>query len=421
VSPREHCIQEEHPLAELFRLSADSAELERFLRIVREHLGMDVAFISRFQALERVLDHVDAGSRGPLYPGQRIPLSEGYCLKVVEGELPQFIPDTSRNALAQAIPATRSIPIGSHLSVPIVMEDHSVYGTLCCFSHQPNHSLGERDMRVLRAFAEFLAVHFDAAARVERDKVVAGEQILSAMERDAPRVVYQPVYEIAGLRLHGFECLSRFDVDPRRPPDQWFRAAQEAGMGLELEIHAIEKALAALPQFPAGPCINLSCSPELILSGRLSALVAQESALARIVLEVTEHSIVRDYAALADALAPLRARGVQLAVDDAGAGYSSMRHILSLEPDIIKLDMTLTRRIDEENRRKALAKGLTSFAHEIGCLVVAEGVETPGELETLARLEVDCAQGYYLDMPLELAEALRRCTGARDRPHAQPR
>ena len=108
----------------------DAESLEAILRIVRRYLGMDVAFVSRFRDKDRLLELVDDESAGPLHQGQSIPLSEGYCLKVVRGELPEFIPDTSRDAVARALPATAEIPIGSHLSVPIVLPDQHVYGTL---------------------------------------------------------------------------------------------------------------------------------------------------------------------------------------------------------------------------------------------------------------------------------------------------
>jgi EAL domain-containing protein (putative c-di-GMP-specific phosphodiesterase class I) len=138
----------------------------------------------------------------------------------------------------------------------------------------------------------------------------------------------------------------------------------------------------------------------------LPRLLGSDRDLSRVTLEITEHAAVDDYRALADALAPLRRRGATLAVDDAGAGYSSMRHILHLQPDMIKLDMSITHDVDTDRSRRALAKGLTSFAHEIGSVVVAEGVETAEEFNTLASLGVDLAQGYFFAKPIGPQEAL---------------
>jgi EAL domain-containing protein (putative c-di-GMP-specific phosphodiesterase class I) len=119
----------------------------------------------------------------------------------------------------------------------------------------------------------------------------------------------------------------------------------------------------------------------------------------RVVLEVTEHAPVSDYGRLNGSLGALRARGVRLAIDDAGSGFSSLQHILRLAPDFIKLDMALTRDVDNDLARRALAAALISFAAEIGAVIVAEGIETRAELETLRELGVRFGQGYYLARP----------------------
>ena len=119
-------------------------------------------------------------------------------------------------------------------------------------------------------------------------------------------------------------------------------------------------------------------------------------------LEVTEHALVEDYERLADVLGPLRSKGLRLAVDDAGAGYASFRHILKLKPDVIKLDSSLIRNVDSDTGCRALAAALIRFAEETACKVVAEGVETEAELAMLRRLQVNKAQGYLLGRPAPL-------------------
>lgn len=121
-------------------------------------------------------------------------------------------------------------------------------------------------------------------------------------------------------------------------------------------------------------------------------------------LEVTEHASIDDYAVIARKLEPLRQRGVRLAVDDAGAGYASFRHILKLKPDVIKLDASLVSAIDSDNGVRALAAAVIRFAEETGSKVVAEGVETEHELEVLRQLNVNKAQGYLLGRPSRLEE-----------------
>ena len=117
------------------------------------------------------------------------------------------------------------------------------------------------------------------------------------------------------------------------------------------------------------------------------------------VLEVTEHAPVEDYDQLNRTLRTLRARGIRLAIDDAGAGFASFRHIVRLAPDFIKLDMTLTRDIDADPARRALATAMVSFALEIGATMIAEGIETEQEFRTLRSLGIGLGQGYFLGVP----------------------
>jgi EAL domain-containing protein (putative c-di-GMP-specific phosphodiesterase class I) len=106
-------------------------------------------------------------------------------------------------------------------------------------------------------------------------------------------------------------------------------------------------------------------------------------------------------------LAPLRALGLRVAIDDAGAGYSGLRHILAVEPDTVKLDISLTRGIDQDRKRRALASALIAFAREINVGMIAEGVETAAELKTLTELGVGHAQGFFLGRPMPLEDFIR--------------
>lgn len=124
-------------------------------------------------------------------------------------------------------------------------------------------------------------------------------------------------------------------------------------------------------------------------------------------IEITEHAAVADYTSLLRALEPFRALGASLAIDDAGAGYASMRHILNLKADVIKLDMSLTRNIDTDPSRRALAKGLIAFAHEVQSTITAEGIETERELATLQAIGVDKVQGYLLSKPHPLHDVMQ--------------
>ena len=178
------------PIATLLAHGVGQGGVPLVLRTVRKHLGMDFAFISHFREADRVLEHVDADGAAPISEGQSIPLEDGYCLKIVRGELPPLIADTSQVPAAMAIPETRTIPIGAHLSVPIELGSGEVYGTLCCFSREPNLTLGDRDLRLLSALAEVLAARIDEDLIMARAKQEAVNEIHLALARGAPRIVY---------------------------------------------------------------------------------------------------------------------------------------------------------------------------------------------------------------------------------------
>jgi EAL domain-containing protein (putative c-di-GMP-specific phosphodiesterase class I) len=221
-------------------------------------------------------------------------------------------------------------------------------------------------------------------------------------EPEALRIVVQPIADLKTGRVVGVEALSRFRASVERTPDVWFTEAAEVGLGLELELKALRAAMQVVERLPEALFLTINLSPGTIASPRFHELLDGVPAN-RVVLEVTEHAPVSDYDALAGSLEPLRARGCRLAVDDAGAGFASFRHILRLNPDIIKLDMTLTRSIDRDPARRALASGLISFATDLGAEIIAEGIETVSELGALRTLGVGFGQGYYLARPESLS------------------
>jgi EAL domain-containing protein (putative c-di-GMP-specific phosphodiesterase class I) len=147
----------------------------------------------------------------------------------------------------------------------------------------------------------------------------------------------------------------------------------------------------------------VNCSQRVACSDDLAKILAPVAD--RLVIEITEHEQVDDYDDLVLALAELRSNGIRIAIDDAGAGYASLRHTLLLAPDIVKIDIALTRRIDIDRGRRALASALVAFADEMDMTIVAEGIETEAELKTLLELGVRFGQGYFLAEPGPLPEA----------------
>ncbi len=203
----------------------------------------------------------------------------------------------------------------------------------------------------------------------------------------------------------GFEALSRFDAEPARTPDLWFADAAEVGEGVALEVAAIEVALRGLSGLPNPIYLAVNASPECMCDDRLAAALAVVPG-ERLVLEITEHAAIEDYDAVVRRVVGYRARGVRIAVDDAGSGYAGLEHIVRLSPDIVKLDRFLIDQIDEDAARRSLAAALVRFARDTGAVVVAEGVETLSQLTVLRSLGVDRIQGFLLGRPDTLAAAL---------------
>lgn len=373
------------------------------LHAVRQHLKMEVAFVSEFVNDQRMFRYVDATwAKNPVRVGEGGPLADSYCQRVVDGRLPELINDAQANPVAAELPATFDIPVGAHMSVPIHLSDGTVYGTFCCFSRTADASLNLRDLSLMRVFAELAGKMIDRERASIIKHQVSMDRVRKLLYSDAINMVYQPIFDLNKGAIAGFESLSRFATVPARSPHLWFNEAHSVGLGIELELKAIEYALLVMPNLCEGLDLAINASPETILSPRFEHILETLPYVERLVLEITEHAAVERYEEIATRLKPYRDRGLQLAVDDAGAGYASFRHILNLEPDRIKLDMSLTRDIDIDPARRALAAALIHFSADTGSKLVAEGVETASEAAALIELGVDKAQGYFLGRPMTL-------------------
>lgn len=377
--------------------------------MIRTDLGMDVAYISEIIGDTAVLRAFDApGLSNPLELGSIQSLHDVFCRHILEGRLPQMIPDLTAEPLAMSLPISRELSIGRHMSVPLQLADGRLYGVLCCYGTGADPTLQQRDLDRLKGFADL------AANEISRDLAAADlteqkrARIRTAIDQNEVSMVFQPVWDLTRPSPIGMECLARFGVTPFRSPDKWFQEAADVGLGTALEVAAVKLAVTALRLFPAHIWLAVNASPSVIMSGALSDVLDGIDAT-RIVLEITEHTHVDDYPRLQRKLRSLRAGGVRLAIDDTGAGYASLRHILHLEPELIKLDIALTRGIDGDPARRALATALLGFAKETNCQVIAEGVETAAELATLRLLGVQTAQGYLLGAPMISSEALALC------------
>ncbi|CUA95911.1 EAL domain-containing protein [Thiomonas bhubaneswarensis] len=379
-------------------LSTDDLVLSA-LHSMRTLVGMEVAFVSQFKKGRRIFRYVEPlDNPVALHVGDSDPLEESYCHRIATGQLPELMHDARLLDATQDIAATLALPVGAHLSVPIRLSDGDVYGEFCCFSRTADPTLDARDVETMRCFADITAKFIDQQAREEqrRDELLSRHTAVLQAQRFS--IVYQPIVHLDSGRIVGYEALTRFLDEPVRTPDVWFAEAAEVGLQQALERAVLTKALSQLERLPAPSYLSINASPETVLAGALQQALG-DYPLERIVLELTEHTLVHDYPGIVEVLSPLRKRGLRLAVDDAGAGFASFRHIVELHPDIIKLDNSLIRQIDTHQGYRALADALIRFAHQTGSVVIAEGVETQAQRTILKSLQADEAQGYLLGRP----------------------
>jgi EAL domain-containing protein (putative c-di-GMP-specific phosphodiesterase class I)/AmiR/NasT family two-component response regulator len=257
---------------------------------------------------------------------------------------------------------------------------------------------GALSERVTTKVVRELAGQLRREERRSQARRVRVHQIRDLMRHDDLKVVFQPIQTLVGRETKGFEALARVRGRHRRSPLVWLADAEAVGLRIELELAMIQNALDRFDDLPADVFLSLNLSAPTALSPLLIDVLAAAPP-GRVVLEVTEHQPVDQYDQLVGALAPLRARGIRLAVDDAGAGFASLRHVVRLGPDFIKLDIALTRDIATDQAQRALASALIAFADEIGATIIAEGVETQAQLDTLLRIGITLGQGYYLSRP----------------------
>lgn len=381
------------------------------LETVRKHFDMQVAYLSEIVDGQSVFRAVSApGFEALVSPGSALPLSEVYCQHILDGVLPNLMTDTSQHPVAEAMPITHNVPIGAHMSLPVYRENGEVYGMFCCLRTTPHPSLGERDLAVMETFADLAAKQINDGLRRRADITDINARLDRAMVADGFRIVLQPVVDLESRRPIKFEALSRFKGGG--PPNIWFEEARKVGRQVEFEIAAVTKALALLDRLPEEMAIGLNVSPQTIASGALLEVIGHIPP-ERLVVEITEHDVAEDFNELATALEALRERGIRIAADDVGAGFSGLIALLRMRPDILKLDIELVRDINTNLAKQALILGMVDFARQTGALTIAEGVETEEEYAALRRLGVDMGQGYLFARPMDIDDTLKWLTEGR--------
>jgi hypothetical protein len=334
------------------RRSEAEDQIAQLLRTARRKLDLSVAFLSRIDEATRTMQVVDTLLAAPA-DGYAGPRDSGFCLAVLEGRLPQVMPDVRDVPEAMALHPADLPQMRGHVSVPVVLSDGTVYGTFCAFGLVTDPEVSPRDLSLMEVLAEAAAMVMvmviEPQIRLEQQHAEISDRLAPVMAAGGPDVVLQPIVDLgSGTRVDGY--------------------------------------------------VSLNVSPQTLLTPACGELLASLP-LERIVLELSEHDQVHDYPALEAALSPLRRRGMRLAIDDVGAGFSSLRHIVMACPDVLKMDRSIVSGVDHDPMLARLAQSLAEFAHSFDVDVVAEGVETAAEHAVLQSLGVDGGQGWLFGRP----------------------
>ncbi|MEI2700759.1 MAG: EAL domain-containing protein [Microthrixaceae bacterium] len=284
------------------------------------------------RGLYPLLDRLSVGEvESPGAPTDQ-PQATSFCQAILDGELPNVIPDVAKIPEAKRLPAARFPRIRSYVSVPVTLSDGSVYGTFCAAGFTADEQLSKRDQALMEVLAAAAATVIEPSVEGRRRENEIRARLQPVISSGGPLVVLQPIVALRDGRRIGSEALSRFPAE-------------------------------------------------------------------RVVVELSEHDPVHDYTELTNTLAPLRAAGMRLAIDDVGAGYSSLRHILMTSPDIVKLDRSIVAGVADDEVLRTLVASLVDFGHRCGASVVAEGIETADDTATLSEVGVDFGQGWYFGRP----------------------
>lgn len=323
-----------------------------------------------------------------------------FYIPILLAVLPFGIRGTSVVAVAAAVVAGPFVPLDTgsgeqQALVGMLIRGSSFLsvGVLASMSMALRQRLD--DQRVARDLQDILGGPLAPPVTTDTGLIPLVADILS---RRAFHPVFQPIYSLHNGYLVAVESLTRFDVEPYRPPDAWFAAAELAGLGADLEIAAIEAAIDAAADLPADVSLSLNASPATLADPRLHGLLSARGGRS-VTLELTEHAVIKDYDLLEVPLAALRRAGVMIAVDDAGAGFASLQHIVHLSPDVIKLDISLTQHVGSSAVRRALGGALVEFVHRTGAMLVVEGIEDDADLMAWTELGADAVQGYLVGRP----------------------
>ncbi|MFI7600267.1 EAL domain-containing protein [Actinoplanes sp. NPDC049681] len=378
-------------------------QLTDLLQTARKSLGLGVAFLTRLDGTTQHLEAVESTIPNAFRAGMSQPQENSFCQAILDGRLPPVMADVTAYPEAMELPGAHIPWLRSFVSVPVVLSDGTVYGTFCAAGFDSNPALTPRDRALMDVLSHAASMIIEPTLREHVRQAEIAERLGPILDAGGPVVLLQPIVNLASRRRVGAEALSRFPREWDLPPDRCFADAHAIGEGHRLELLALRRAAEHLRLVPH--YVTMNVSPATLLTRACTRLL-ERFPLDRVVLELSEHEPVEDYDALKAVLAPLRARGMRLAIDDVGAGFSSLRHIVVTQPDVIKLDRSIVTGIGADPVLSVVTHSLVDLARATGATVVAEGVETECDAAALVAVGVDLGQGWHFG-PAVSPEELR--------------
>jgi len=235
------------------------------------------------------------------------------------------------------------------------------------------------------------------------------EKLQELLIKEEIRIVFQPIVNLKTLEVMGYEALTRGPEGTEyENPYFLFDIAREVGLVFELDRICRKKALLQATQLDTNTKLFINCLPNTIhdpefKGNYLKEFLADVKRIpANVVMEISEREAINDYGVFREAMEYYSDLGFSIAIDDTGAGYSSLEAIVELKPHFLKLDISMVRGIGDNLLKQAMTKAMVSFAGNMNVQIIAEGIETKEELETLKNMGIPLGQGFLLGRPTNI-------------------
>ncbi len=377
----------------------DSAMLQDILVGYRMSIGFPLSCLVRFDGAKvHIVGVSDARGDAGLTPGPCPKDAEVYFQMLRDQEVPEVVRNTFMDPLCRFLRWIKNGQIGAIASISLTDADGRIIGAMCAFSPIPT-VIAPKDIKLAGVLARIASNMLPAPGTDVAHTTPLRQRVRNVMGDERVDIHLQPIMNLSSTKVRGYEALTRFLDDANSiTPRTWFEEARRVGMQPLIECAAIAEAVDMLRFLPRDTYLSVNASPEVVRIGAVAEIL-RDAQPERIVIDLTEHEDADDLEGLELGLAELRTLGVQIALDNFGAGDLQMPTVVRLQPDILKLDMSLVKSINRRQNSQDLTRAIVAFAEDIGATLIAVGIEHESERATLAELGVPFGQGFLLAKP----------------------